>query len=169
MTRTARHTFSWRRTRIFLAVFALLALVLGPAAVDATVAGWKDSEASQGSFTAGALDITDLKCSDRENAAALGLLERQVQLDWDAPQGAEEDLLEYVVTWKQSGLLGGSGTVRTDSPTYRYTAERLSLLTLTVQFTVTAESKNGSWTGPTQNASATSVSLLGLGLILSCN
>lgn len=158
-----------RRLRALIAGLALLLLVLGLSGVRSTMAGWTSSEEATGSFEAGSLGLQNLTCSDKKNAPVLGLLARQVQLEWDSPSGVESDLVEYEVTWKQSGLLGGSGAITVDSPEYIYTAERLGLLTLTVNFTVTAKSTIGSWTGPAQTASATSVSLLGLGLILSCN
>lgn len=159
-----------RRLWALIAGVALLLLVLSLSGVRSTMAGWTSSDETTGSFSAAKIGpVQNLTCSDKKNAPVLGLLARQVKLKWDSPGGVESDLVEYEVTWKQSGLLGGSGAITVNSPEHIYTAERLGLLTLTVNFTVRAKSKYGSWIGPTQTASAKSVSLLGLGLILSCN
>lgn len=169
MTRTDRkRPLQSRRLLAIIAGLALVMLVLGLSGVRSAMAGWTSSDEATGEFAAGTLNISNLTCSDKEDAPLLGLLARQVKLEWDSPSGLDSDLVEYEVTWRQSGLLGGRGTSTVDSPEHIYTADRLGLLTLTVNFTVKAKSKNGSWTGPTQSASATSVSLLGLGLILSC-
>lgn len=160
----------YRRLSALVAVLLMIVLVVLASTAKTTLAGWTDTDASNASYTAATIGpVESLMCRDSENAPALGLLARQVKLQWSPPTGTDSSALEYEVAWAQSGLLGGTGSATVMSTEYIYTAERLGLITLNVNFTVRAKSKAGTWVGPTRSASATSISLLGLGLILKCN
>lgn len=91
-------------------------------------------------------------------------------LKWNSPAGFDADRMEYEVTWKQSGLFGGQGTVETDDTEYKYSASgNLGLVPLTAQFTVRVKMKSGDWVGDTRAASATSVGLSILSVYMDCN
>ena len=161
---------SWKRARLLLAVVALLALVAGPVAVNGTLAGWSDSKESQGEFSSGSLGpVRNLKCIDSGDGLLPGLLRTQVKLEWDPPEGVDGDLISYEIYWRQTGLLGGSRTDISDTPSYVYTASSLSLVTLNTQFEVKAKLRTGSWVGPVGNASATSVGLILVSVYMNCN
>lgn len=169
MTQTRRRKFMRGRVRILLAAFALLALVLGPAAVNGTLAGWTDSKLSQGAFTAGSVgEVQNLKCIDSKDGLIPNLLRTQVVLEWDPPAGIDKDLVTYEVDWRQTGLLGGSGTEYRDTTSYTYTASSLSLITLSTQFEVRAKLKSGEWIGPDSSTSAVSVGLVVLSVYMDC-
>lgn len=145
-------------------------LVLGLSAVRSTMAAWTDSEEATGSFSAGQIgQVQNLQCFDRDDGLLGGLLRQQVVLEWEPPAGFDEDLMDYEVTWNQSGLLGGQGTETTSDSKYTYTAASLGLVKLTARFTVKAKMKTGDWEGETQAASATSVGLLILSVYMKCN
>ncbi|WP_152348663.1 hypothetical protein [Brevibacterium sp. CFH 10365] len=168
MTQTRRRRFAWGKVRILLAAFALLALVLGPAVADGTLAGWNDLKTSRASFTSGEIGaVQDLTCQD--SGLLGGLLNREVQLDWNAPHGVDSSQVEYEVSWKESGLLTGEDSFTTQTPEFVYRADRLSLLqALNVEFTIQPRLKSGIWTGEVTSKKASSLGLLGISLLLSC-
>lgn len=86
---------------MLLAAFALLALVLGPAVADGTLAGWTDSKASKGAFTAGKVPAPVLtgECQFRPGVLGLGA---RVRVFWKPPTGYP--LSNIVVTASTSGL-----------------------------------------------------------------
>lgn len=101
MTAVRRSKPWWRRSRAVLASIALLTLVLAPAAVNGTLAGWTDSKASQGAFQAGTVPSPVLTkgCDYVRGIAGLGA---RVRIYWRAPAGYQ--LRDIVVTASTSGL-----------------------------------------------------------------
>lgn len=91
----------WGRVRILLAALALLALVLGPAAVNGTLAGWTDSKVSQGAFTAGKVPAPELTGNCRFRPGLLGI-GASVRVFWKPPAGYQ--LSSIAVTASTSGL-----------------------------------------------------------------
>lgn len=166
MTAARRSKSLWRRGRAVLASLALLTLVLGPAAVNGTLAGWTGTGSSQGSLKAGSVNISNLTCTDKADAPVLGLLANEVDLNWTAPPGADSKTVEYIVTWRTVGV-GPTGSTTVDSTTHRYRATG-SLLAVSVNFTVQAISKTGNWKGLTLNASALNLGVAGVNVVLSC-
>lgn len=166
MTTIRRPKPWWRRSRAVLASVALLALVLGPAAVNGTLADWTDTKTSQGLFAAGSVNVGKLTCTDKADAPLLGLLANEVDLNWTAPPGADSKTVKYIVTWKTVGI-GPSGSKDVDATTLRYRATG-SLLAVSVNFTVQAVSKTGNWKGQTLNVSALNLGVAGVNVVLSC-
>lgn len=163
MTGRATSRFSWKRTRLLLAVVALLALVAGPAAVNGTLAGWTDSKMSRGEFQAGSLNISDLKCSD--NSVILTLLGTELQLDWEPPAGVESGRLTYEVTVVKRYLLTSETfkyETSDESFVYKETAGLLNLATY--EMTVRAKSV-GQWSGQPMTVNGYALTRL----ILRCN
>lgn len=155
-------TFNWKRLRIVLAVFALLAIVLVPSAVNETVAGWKDNEESTGEFTAGKLSaVQNLKCV---NQGVGGLLTSSVGLQWAAP--ATQPPVEYVyrITVKKNGSVDTVDT--TSQLNYLYRDRRLVNIS-SYELTVQQMTTTGEWTGSARTVTATGISVL-LGLTMVC-
>lgn len=164
MTQTRGRKLSWGRARILLAAFALLALVLGPAAVNGTVAGWSDEKTSQGSFTAGSMDISGLTC--RDNSVLGTLLGSEMRLDWQAPPGSGGTKLAYKVTVIKRRLLTSTTYEYTTTENY-FTFRDPSLLNIaTYELTVQAV-PIGDWTGKSMTATGVGVTIV-LGLALRC-
>ncbi|WP_161792699.1 SipW-dependent-type signal peptide-containing protein [Brevibacterium linens] len=148
-----------------MAVVALLALVAGPSAVNGTLASWSDSEASQGEFQAGSLNISDLKCSD--NSVLLNLLGSELKLDWQPPPQVGEMKITYKVTVVKRRLLTSTTYEFTTTDT-SITFKDPSLLNIsTYEMTVQAMPV-GNWTGNSMTANGHGVTIV-LGLALRCN
>lgn len=162
MTRDRQRLSSLRRIRLFLVAFALFALVIGPAAVKSTVAGWKDSDSGTGAFSAGTLEpVRDLKCI---NQGVGGLLTKKVKLEWSAPKNPSPVPSLYQITVMKNGTL--NGTFKTNQLNFMYTDNnlvRISNYVLTVQQTTIS----GEWTSTANSANATGISIL-LGLTMIC-
>lgn len=101
MTTIHRSKPWWKRSRAVLASVALLTLVLGPAAVNGTLAGWTDSKTSQGAFQAGTVPSPVLTKGCEYRPGLLGLGAR-VRIFWKPPAGYQ--LGDTVVTASTSGL-----------------------------------------------------------------
>lgn len=165
MTGRTSPTKSWKRARLLLVVATLLALVLGPAAVDGTLAGWTDSKDSEAEFRAGALDISDLKCSD--NSVLLNLLGSELKLDWQPPAQTGGMRITYKVTVVKRRLLTSTTYDFTTTDT-TITFKDPSLLNIsTYEMTVQAMPV-GNWTGNSMTVNGRGVTIL-LGLALRCS
>lgn len=167
-------TRGYRRIMAVLLMLGLLATMVSFAHSRPTAASWTSHDAGTGSFSA--LDIGKVASAQCEDSRilGLGLLNNEVRLSWDSPAGLEsapDGSVEYVVTWRESGLLHSpSGTLITTSPEYTHQARGFGLLGLTMSFTVQPRVKTNAteWLGEPISAGATKVSLLGLGLIMQC-
>lgn len=145
MTDRTPSRFSWKRSRLLLAVVAVLSLVLGPAAVNGTLAGWKSIESSEASFTAGSLTISDLTCSDN-STPILGLLGNQLKLEWTGPPDSDNHVVEYEVTVvKQRLVTSTTYTAETADEFFVFT-DGGALNVASYEMTVRAKSI-GSWSG----------------------
>lgn len=131
MTGRAASRTSWKRARLLLAVVALLALVLGSAAVNGTLAGWTDSKESHGEMAAATVPAPELTQDCRYRPGLLGI-GASVRIFWRLPDGYQLD--DIVVKASTSGLgsvlapltgfslsgntsSNGNGTYTTDVPT----------------------------------------------------
>lgn len=161
----------WLRSRRFqtlIAGLALVLLVVALSAVKPTMAGWKSSDQAKGSFAAGSLTISNLKCTD--NSVLLGLGGDQLKLDWDRPQVSNALQLEYTVTVVRTPLVGApkTATFSTQNTTYTYRDTKLSLVSLpTYKLTVQAKPV-GTWTGAPLTVNGSGINLLGIGVVLRC-
>lgn len=165
--------------RHFLATsiaFITAALFLGLTSwpVLETESAWNSKDSSIGNFKATSIqEVSNLSCFDQDSAN-LNLLDNTILLTWGTPVGIENvpsSSIEYVVTWTESGLLGGkSGTVTTGATEYIYTPTRTPLAGLLATFTVHAKIKgtNTTWTGPSSEISALAVSILFLDVAMLC-
>lgn len=169
MTHARRHQpLRSRRVRALIAGLALLAIVLSLTVVGATDAGWKSSDASEASFTAVEIEpVQKLQCTDSDDGLIPDLLKTEVQLHWDRPNVDDDVALEYVVTW-DGGLLGGSGSRLTSEDSYVYKAGGLLSLGR-VNFTVSAKTVDGDWIATPQKTSASTITVLGIPVLLGCN
>lgn len=157
-----------RRCQALVAGLALIMLVVALSAVKPTMAGWKSSDQARGSFAAGSLTISNLRCTD--NSVLLGLGGDQLKLDWDRPQVSTALQLEYTVTVVRTPLVGApsTSTFSTQNLTYTYRDTKLSLLSLpTYKMTVQAKPV-GAWTGGSTAVNGYGLNLLSLGLVLRC-
>ncbi|MGO2860197.1 MAG: hypothetical protein ACTIC1_03500 [Brevibacterium sp.] len=100
MTAIRRSKPWWRRSRAALASVALLALVLGPVAVDGTLAAWKDSKTSQASFNAAKVPAPVLTAECKYRYPLLGY--GRVEIYWRLPEGYQ--LSDVVVETSTKGL-----------------------------------------------------------------
>lgn len=158
----------WLRSRRFqslIAGLALVMLVVALSAVKPTMAGWKSSDEARGSFAAGSLKISNLKCTD--SSVLLGLGGDQLKLDWDRPQVSSALQLEYTVTVVRTPRMGApsTATFSTQNTTYTYRDTRLSLLSLPT-YTLTVQAKPvGAWAGVSMTVNGYGASLVGLGAL----
>lgn len=147
--------------------FALLAFVVALVSVKPTAAFWTDEEFSTATITAAELGpVQDLECYDNSNGSLLGLnlLERELFLDWDAPDGISPDAtIQYEVTYNRGLLLPDATEIVTDSG-FRY--DNAALLSLGLNFRI--RPVIGSWRGPVTQYLASQVSLLGLSVTVTC-
>lgn len=168
----ARRNFAPRSRRKVLAVVLIMFLfALGAVntRVASTSASWQDTSMARGEFSAADIGpIRNLQCIDSESLLGTGLVQSQVQLTWQPPAGLEDVPLEYTVSWQHSGILGTSGSATTTRLDYTYTAPRLQLLTLNVNFTVTARPIGSTWVGDPSSTSASSVGLLIINVYMDC-
>lgn len=165
MTAARRSSPWWRRSRAILASVALLTLVLGPAAVDRTLAGWTGTGTSNGTFTAGKLgDVGTLTCT---NQGILGpLLARSVRLDWTAPQDPPPVPYSYQLVVQRNGE--SLTPITTGQTTYVYTPT-VSLLSIdNYVFTLKLKTTTGSWTSVGKSTTATGGQLAVIGLYMNC-
>lgn len=165
MTPVRRPKAGWRRGRAVLASVALLVLILGPAAVESTTAGWIGSGKTQGSFTSGKLgDVGSLTCT---NQGILGpLLARSVRLDWTPPQNPPPVPYSYQLDVQRNGE--SLTPVNTGQTTYVYTPT-VSLLSLdNYVFTVKLKTTTGNWTSVGKSRTATGGQLAVIGLYMNC-
>lgn len=163
-SRTRRRRWAAALCSAILVIAFVLSGALGT--VRTTVASWVDDDYATAQFTtAEVAQVQNLRCYDRDTL--LNLLNRQVRLEWEPPPGLEGVPLEYVITWN-AGLFGGSGTYVTKEAAITHEASG-SLLSLRVRFTVKARIIDTDWDGDTVAASASGVTLIGLGVILGCN
>lgn len=157
-----------RRFRALIAGLALLLLVLSLSGVRSTMAGWTSSDEATGSFEAGSLNISNLKCTD--NSVLLGLGGDRLKLDWDRPQVSNTLQVEYTVTVTRDSLLSTpvTTTYTTQDTTYTYRDARLTLLSLPT-YKLTVQSKPvGGWTGKSMTVNGSGMNLVSLGLVLRC-
>lgn len=156
----------------FTVLFLSSAMILGlnSERFAKTEASWTDNSYASASFSTvsiGSLGV--ITCDDSRSILGTGLLsEGQVRLTWNRPPNLEGVPLEYVVTWKESGLFTSSGTKTTSDTSFIYTASGLSVVSLGVTFTVTAKVKNSTWTGTASTAAATSVGIIIVNVYMKC-
>lgn len=155
---------SWKRARLLLAVVALLALVVGPAAVNGTLAGWQDSKESYGEFSSGSLGpVRNLKCQD-SGLAGSGLLASEIQLNWSAPENVNSSAVTYEIVVNRNPLLGSPTTTTETVPATTRVITETRLLA-TASYTITIQPKLGAWAGAETSQGATVL----LGLRFGCS
>lgn len=157
-----------RRLHALIAGLALVMLVVALSAVKPTMAGWKSSDQARGSFAAGSLTISNLRCTD--NSVLLGLGGDQLKLDWNRPQISTALQLDYTVTVVRTPLVGSPSTetFSTQNTTYTYRDTKLSLVSLP-SYKMTVQAKPvGGWTGASMTVNGYGVNLLGIGVVLRC-
>ena len=159
-----------RLAKLIAALCALLCLALllpgSLRAPEFTEAAWQQSDDTKGTFqTLTLAPIQDPKCLDHGTLS--GLLNSQIRLTWGRPPGLHPDInVSYRITVVQ-GLLGGDRrTYDVDEPSFTYIWEPSGLLNLTINFSVSPFIKG--WAGPATDGTALGVSLLGLGVELTC-
>lgn len=162
MTAARRSKPWWRRSRAVLASIALLTLVLGPAAVNGTLAGWSGTGTSNGTFTAGKLGaVQNLKCI---NQGIGGLLTTKVKLEWAAPATQIPVSSVYLVTVKKNGTVVKSE--ETSNLSFMYDDTNLVRIA-SYELTVQQKTSAGTWTGEGRTVTASGISVV-LGVTMIC-
>ncbi|MCD2261481.1 hypothetical protein K3888_02085 [Dietzia aurantiaca] len=164
-------TFRPRRyANVIIALFSILALALflscSLRASESTAAAWQDSNDAKSTFQALTLGpIQDPKCLDHGTLS--GLLNNEIRLTWDRPAGLNPDVnIKYRITVTQ-GLLGGnSKTFDVDEPSFTYLWKPSGLINLTINLSVSPFIEG--WVGPAIDGTALGVSVLILGVELTC-
>lgn len=149
-----------------------IALVVSFGEISHTDAAWTDDAHSSASFTALELGrVQNLQCSDDEDSLLdLNLLNSDLALTWDPPEGfANHDSLEYVIIAHQGGIGGSSRTFYTSETQLGFEPFG-SVLSLSLSFTIMARlESNEAWAGPETNYTASLVGLLGISVRASCD
>ena len=155
--------------RITAAIVSFLLIAVGLCSAKSSDAAWATAKTASGSFTAAKVpSVENFQCIDSKSLLGTGLLPNSVKLQWERPKGLDDVPLEYVVSWKHTGLLTTDGSAITSDLSYVYQGPKLSLVTLGVHFTVTARPIGSTWIGRPVNVDVSSIGLLIINVYLDC-
>lgn len=153
-----------------LAIGLCLSVLLstGSIGVQNTDASWSSvALGHDGSFHSGAIGKVNSFTCEHKKLLGTGLLANQMKISWQSPTAITGQAFDYEIVVSDS--FGQTQTFIRKDLSYTYTVGNTgNLLDLTVTLSVTPILSNSSWRGPTTTQKGLGLSVLGLGVIVTC-